>query len=88
MSKSRRNLGPAWSRRSEAATRRAISGARSASADIVVPSTYSITITSRSSSTSTIRGEIPVVAAAAALCRSFARSTASSSVERPGIRTT
>ena len=46
-----------------------LSGARSSSADIVVLSTNSITITSMSSNASTIRGEIACGAAAAALCR-------------------
>ena len=68
--------------------RAAMPSARRSSPDIVFPSMYSSTITERSGRYSRMRGLTPVVAAASALYRSFTRSTASSSVATPGIRTT
>src|SRR5260370_21643355 len=88
MLKSSRKRCAAWRQRNDDAIRCAIAFDCSVFADIVRPSMNSSTITSRSGTTSSTPGPIPVVAAALVLKTSLTRSMDRSSVDCPGTRIT
>ena len=87
MSNSSRKRGPAWSRRNTSAIRAGVPGSLNVAFDIVRPSIHSRAKAPLSGSSATTRAPTPAVAAARVLNSSFARSTASRSVEAPGNRT-